>query len=431
MDVKDNNEGSLLNLGLNNKKISSKILMVLFIVFIFLITNSVSYIFGMNFIPMSYATSSQGVERNLQSHSDDTSLYRKMELIKHILYQYYDGEIDNDNLNDEAIRALINALGDPYTSYMDKKQYEDFNMKSKGNYVGIGIQVAPKDGKIVVVSVFDDSPAFEAGIYPGDYIVKVSNEEVDSETIDNAINLIKGLENTDVSIVIERDEEELNFNVTRQVIDLIPVEYEILEDGIGYVKINSFDETSGIKLKASIEDLKSKNVKSIMLDLRGNPGGLLNECVEIASEFLHEGAIIVSTEDKNGNKEILKAGKGSGEDLNIVVLVDGSSASASEVLLGALRDHGRAVSVGSKTFGKGLVQRIFEIGDGTAVKVTISKYYTPSGEFINEVGIVPDHVVEYSQDEYMKDREETKGNKELLRERDPQFKKALEILRGY
>lgn len=425
MNINDNN-GSELDIKSDMpKQISSDVkdegkrkhtLVIILGIIILLLTNVVSYIFGFNFAPYSLG--------GIRSLSEDANDYRKIFLVKDVLQKTYNGEIDSELLVDEAIKGMFDSLGDPYTVYMNKKEFEEFNLRSKGEYVGIGIQVAYKDDKVVVVSVFDDSPAYKAGIYPGDIIANVSGEDIDN--IDKAISLIKGEELTTVSLVIDRNGEKINFDITREKITILPVEYEKLDEKIGYIKINSFDENSAKGVREALENLKSEG---LIIDLRGNPGGLLNECVDIVSEFLPEGSVIVSTDDKYGRSEVIKAKKGIAEDVHVVVLGNASSASASEVFIGALRDHGRSTFVGEKTFGKGLVQRVFEIGDGSGFKVTVSKYYTPNGEYINEIGIKPDIEIDYTQDEYVKNREGAKGDKELLKKLDPQYQKALQIIK--
>lgn len=429
MNVNDNHSEELNNkkddLAVDSpNKINRKrkhTLIIIFSIIIFLLTNVASYIFGISFAFSPYS-SSLGI-KNLSSDITD---YRKIFVIKDILDKVYNGEVNCEKLVDSAIKGMVNSLGDPYTVYMDKNEFNEFNFRSHGNYVGIGIQVAPRDGKIVVISVFDDSPAYKAGIYPGDFIVKVSGEEVNMESIDKAINLIKGQESTDVSIVINRDGKDINFDIKREKITILPVEHKKIDDKIGYIKINSFDEESSKGVRKALESL---NTEGLIIDLRGNPGGLLTECIDIVSEFIPEGSVIVSTDDKYGRNEVLKAKKGIAENTKIVILGNSSSASASEVMIGALRDHERATFVGEKTFGKGLVQRVFEIGDGSGFKVTVSKYYTPNGEYINEIGIKPDVEVVYSQDEYVKDREKSRGNQEAFNQKDPQYQKALEIIK--
>lgn len=405
------------------KKLKGKnTLIILLCIFALLLTNVVSYIFG-----ASFSLGSNIFTDGFKNLSDNVLSYKKILVIRNLLEKTYHEGIDNSALLDEALKGMVNSIGDPYTVYMDKKEFEDFNLKSKGNYVGIGIQVAPKDGKIVVVSVFEDSPAYRAGILPGDFIINVSNEDVDMDSIDKAISLIKGEKDTEVSLVVERNGEQLKFNIYREEILIDPVEYEKIDDKIGYLKLNVFDEGSSERVK---EALKELNSEKIILDLRGNPGGLLNECVEIASQFIPEGKTIVSTKGRDGKEEVFKASKGIAENTEIVVLGDSGSASASEVLIGALKDHNRATFIGEKTFGKGLVQSVFSLGDGSGVKITISKYYTPNGEYINGIGISPDVEVLYDKDEYIKNLQNTQDNEEELRKLDTQYQKALEILKN-
>lgn len=422
-DMSNNKEGKLLNFKDISKVSNNRFFIIIFVVIVFLITNILSYIVGINFSSGLYIN--QG---GLKSLSGDIADYKKIMFVRNIInntYNPYEGANSSD-LVDGAIKGMVDSLGDPYTVYMNKDEFSDFNLRSKGNYVGIGIQVAPREGKISVISVFKNSPAEKSDIRDGDYIINVSNENVDEDSIDRAISLIKGEEGTSVNLVIERDGKELNFNVLREKIEVMPVEYEKVIEDILYIKINSFDENSS---KGVNEALASSDYKGIILDLRGNPGGLLNECVDIASQFIPEGKVIVSMDDKYGNKEVIKAKKGVSEDKEIVVLGDSGSASASEVLIGALKDHNRAVFVGETTFGKGLVQRVFELGDGSGVKVTVSKYYTPSDKYINKVGINPDFEVLYPQDEIIRHKQIANGDSKKMRELDYQYLKALEILK--
>lgn len=404
---------SVCNVKRKNKR--KYALIIILSIAVFIITNIMSFIVGLGFY-----FASGGVK----TLSEDVKDYRKIFLIKNVLGQTFNGEINNDILVDEAIKGMVNSLGDPYTVYMNKKELADFNLRNSGGYVGIGIQVAYKENKIVIVTVFDDSPAYNSGIYPGDVILKVADQ--DAEDLDKTISLIKGSEGSSVLLKVERNGEVLDFEIKREKIDMKNVEYSKIDDKIGYIKMNSFDENSSEEIRKALENL---NVKGLIFDLRGNPGGLLNECADIVSEFLSEGSVIVSTDDKFGNTEVVKATKGIAEDVELVILGDSGSASASEVLIGALRDHNRAVFVGENTFGKGLVQRVFELGDGTGFKVTISKYYTPNKEYINGIGIKPDFEVKYSQDDYIKNREQAGGDVEVFRKLDPQYQKALEILK--
>ncbi len=423
MNINDNNSSDLYDKSDASIKLSDNVssqnrryvLIGILILIVFVLTNVVSYLFGMNFVFGSSGISS------LSSSINDS---RKVSLIKNILKEVYNGEVDENGLTDEAIKGMVSSLGDPYTVYMSEKEFEEFNVSSKGEYVGIGIQVAYRNNSIAVVSVFDDSPAYKSGIHPGDVIVSVGGEKVSD--IDIAIDRIRGEEFTSIDITLLRKNEEINVSVIREKIIMIPVEYRNVDEKIGYIKINSFDENSSEGVREAVENLKSEG---LIIDLRGNPGGLLNECIDIASEFLEEGLTILSTEDKYGTAEVFKAKRGNAEDTTIVVMADSSSASASEVLVGALRDNDRSIFVGEKTFGKGLVQSVFDIGDGSGLKVTVSKYYTPNGDYINEVGINPDIEVKYSQEEYIKNREIANGDVEVLSNLDPQYQKALEIIK--
>jgi len=350
----------------------------------------------------------------------DILKFSKLFYIRNQLYKEYDGNIDDSKLVDGAIKGMTNALEDPYTIYMNKADYDEYTTSFSGEYTGIGIQVEVKDNKIYVVSVFDGSPAKKSGMIMGDYIVKVNKEDVSGEELDKAITKIKGKKGTDVLITVERKGKFIDLNITRDNIVTSPVKGKILDGNIGYVILSRFNENSATDLKKELDKLNKSGIKGLILDMRGNPGGALDQCVEIASEFIEKGKIILTVKDKNNNQQVYKSKGGDYTGIPMVVLVDQNSASASEVLTGALKDFKRATVVGTKTFGKGIVQEILNTGEGTRLKVTYAKYYTPNGNYIHKIGLEPDINVVYDEKLLEQVYDEKK---------DPQLNKAIEVIK--
>ena len=351
----------------------------------------------------------------------DVSKFQKMFEVRNLLYKLYDGNIDDNVLVEGAIKGMTSALNDPYTVFMNQKEFESFNAQTEGSYSGVGIQIEVKDDKIVVVTTFENSPAKKAGILPGDIIEKVDNTDVSGKEYDKAVTMMKGKEGTNVNITITRNAKETHtYTVKRGKITLDTVSGEMLTDNIAYIKLSMFDENTGKNFNKKLQELQGKGAKGLVLDLRQNPGGLLTTCVDVVSNFVPKGKVIVSTVDKNKNEEKRESKGGSAIGMPLVVLTDGLTASASEIVSGAVRDYKIGTLVGEKTFGKGVVQTVVDTGDGTALKVTMAKYYTPSGENIHKTGIQPDVKVAYPE-ELLK--------KPYTRSEDPQFNKALEIIR--
>ena len=347
--------------------------------------------------------------------------FQKLFDVKNQLYKYYDGAISDDVLLEGAIKGMTDSLNDPYTVFMNKKEYESLNSQLTGTYSGIGLQVEAQDDKIVVMTAFDNSPAKKAGILPNDVITKVDGKDVSGKNLDAAVALMKGAEGTEVTLTISRESKGVfDVKVKRENITLDTVKGEVIQDDIGYIQISMFDENTGKSFDKKLEELKSKNIKGLIVDLRENPGGSLEQCAEVSSEFIKKGDVIVSTIDKNKKKEVINSVGGIGVGMPLVVLVNENSASASEIFSGAIKDHKVGTLVGKKTFGKGIVQQIFPRSDGTAIKITVSKYYTPSGKNIHKIGIEPDVVVDYP---------ESLKSKTYDRNVDPQFQKALEVIK--
>lgn len=351
----------------------------------------------------------------------DVSKFQKLFEVRNIIYKLYDGTIDDNALVEGAIKGMAEALNDPYTVFMNQKEFEAFNAQTEGSYSGIGLQIEVKEDDIVVLSTFEDSPARKVGILPGDIIKSVDGISVSGKEYQKAVFMMKGKEGTTVSITISRNEKETHtYTVKRARINLQTVSGEMLPGNMAYIKISMFDEHTAKDFNKKLKELQGQGAKGLILDLRQNPGGLLSSCVEVVSNFIPKGKVIVSTVDKYKKEEKHESKGGIAQGMPLVVLTDGLTASASEIVSGAVRDYKVGTLVGEKTFGKGVVQTIVDTGDGTALKVTISKYYTPNGENIHKTGIAPDVQVEYPE-ELLK--------KAYNRNTDPQFIKAVEVLR--
>ncbi|BDC00587.1 TPA: S41 family peptidase [Clostridium perfringens] len=368
-------------------------------------------------------TSVSAVQSSLEK-VNDTENFKKVLEIREMLYRWYDGEIDDSKLAEGAIKGMVSSLGDQYTYYMNGKEFSDFKEKSQGNYMGIGIQVAAKDGKIVVISPIQGGPAEKAGIKTGDVILKVNGEQVSGNELDKAVSMMKGTTKENIKLTLYREGKgEFDVDVMRDVIKTVNVKSEMIDGDIGYIEVLAFDEGTAKDFETQLKALEDKGIKGLILDLRGNPGGFMKECVDLVSNFVPKDKVIVSTIDKYGNKEESISKGGIAQGMPLVVLIDGGTASASEIVAGAIRDYDLGTLVGTTSFGKGIVQVVLDkIGkekDGTALKVTISKYYTPNGENIHKKGIGPDVTVEYPKE--LKE-------KTYSRSTDPQFEKALEII---
>jgi carboxyl-terminal processing protease len=350
---------------------------------------------------------------------DAINKFSKLFEVRNILYKYYDGKISDDVLLEGALKGMTSSLNDPYTVFMDKDEFEEFNTETEGSYAGIGIQVTSKDNKIQIENVFKGTPAEKAGLKDNDIIQSVNGIAVDGSQLDKAVSIMRGKEGTEVTLTIYRqDKGSFNVKVKREKVSMQTVNGEMINSQIGYIQVTMFDENTAENFKNKLVSLKNKGMKSLIIDLRDNPGGVLSQCVDMVSNFIQEGKVVVSTTDKYNNKKEYKSDGGDFSNLPITILTNGNTASASEIFSGAIKDYKRGTLVGEKTFGKGVVQTMFDTGDGTALKVTISKWYTPNGYNIHKKGITPNEVVEYP--------DSLKG-KTYDRNLDPQFKKALEI----
>lgn len=329
----------------------------------------------------------------------------------------------------EAIREMVKKLNDPYTRFMDPQEYKNMQIDTAGELTGVGIQLAAdeKTKKLTVIAPIEDSPAFAAGILSKDIITRIDGKTTEGMDVNKAVTLIRGQPGTSVALEIQRGTQRLEYKLTRARIELHAVKSNVQSSPsgrVGYVRLTQFSQNAPAEMKVAIEKLEKQQVSGYVLDLRSNPGGLLYASIEIARMFIKEG-LIVSTVNRQGDKEPEQANSRSLTDKPVVVLVDDNSASASEILSGALQDNKRATIVGIKTFGKGLVQSVRGLGDGSALAVTIAKYLTPNGRDINKHGIDPDVEVKLTDDQ----RKFLSTNRDKIgTEADPQFAKALGVL---
>lgn len=336
----------------------------------------------------------------------------KLEKIDGIIDKYfYFDEAEEQKRQDGLIKGYMESLDDPYSVYYSKEEYTKFREDTGGEYVGVGVQVSQSiDTKIITVTKVFNGPAKDAGIQVEDVVVEVNGEDITDQDIDDVVKKIKGEEGTEVTITVYRasDNEDHEYTMPRAKVENPTVEYKMLENHIGYIEVSSFYELTAEQYIKAVEDLKSQGMEGLVVDLRNNGGGLLDIAVLMLDYMLPEGKIVY-TEDKDGNViEEFNSSDKEQFDMPLALLVNGYSASASEIFAGAIKDYGIGTLVGTKTFGKGIVQRLFPLDDGSAVKLTIAKYFTPKGNDIHKVGIEPDVEVEFDGEAYR----ESEGEKD-------------------
>lgn len=376
---------------------------------------------------------SRGVLADKEATTDDALPWEDARLLAEVLQrvrQDYVESIDDHELMESAIRGMVSAL-DPHSAFLDPEEYDEIRISTTGAYSGVGIEVTMQDGAVRVVAPIDGTPAAHAGIEAGDTIVSIDDVPVDTAALDDAINRMRGKAGTSVKVSVTREPgpRTLDFVLERSNVQVHSVKKELLEPGFGYVRITHFSETTPNDLTKAIADLKAQSpqgkLKGLVLDLRNNPGGVLEAAVSVSDAFLNDGAIVSASGRATESRFEMDATPGDLLDGGaLAVLVNGGSASASEIVAGALKDHGRAMLIGKTTFGKGSVQTVMPLSDGRAIKLTTSRYYTPSGASIHEKGIDPDIVVERDQDPV-----ENLGAANLL-ERDSEVSLALGKLKG-
>ena len=346
---------------------------------------------------------------------DDNELAATLKLFRvaEVVKIGYVENVSPETIITGGINGTVNALGDPYSQYMDAATYKDFSRMTKGSFGGVGLVLGSKENVITVVAPIESTPGDKAGIKTGDQIVKIDGKDTKDLTLEQTVNLIRGPEGSEVTLTINRAGEEVrDYHLVRSNIEIKTVGGKMLDNGIGYIRLSMFNEHTGNDFSEKIEELAGQGMKGVILDLRNNPGGLLSESIKVANHFVPQGPV-VSVVRRDGTKQT-HFSDGETTKYPVVILVNGGSASASEIVAGAVQDTGAGTLIGTKTFGKGTVQITMPLGDDSAVKLTVAKYATPNDRFIHGIGIVPDIIVE------MPDGKE--NNKDL------QLEKAIEVL---
>ncbi len=357
--------------------------------------------------------------------SSDAEIYKKIDLFGEVLEKInkeYVDEINQSESMDSAIDGLLQSL-DPYSSYMSPEVFNEMQTETSGEFGGLGIEVTMESGVVKVISPIDDTPASKAGIKAGDYIVKIDNTQVQGKSLSEAVDLMRGPVGSGIELTIRRrgERKALTFNIVREIIEIKSVKADLIEKNIGYIRLTSFNENSGNQIEKEIKRLeKNKNLKAYILDLRNNPGGLLSQAITISDFFLDNGEIVSTKGRKSSENRKWFAKKGDlTKGKTLVVLINYGSASASEIVAGALKDHKRAVLLGENSFGKGSVQSIIPLKNRGAIRLTVAKYYLPSGKSISEVGVSPDIEIDEDSDEFR-----------IKTETDNQLNYAIKLLNG-
>jgi carboxyl-terminal processing protease len=340
-----------------------------------------------------------------KSFSENSDIYKKIDLFGEVLEKIsedYVDEVDQSKSMDAAINGLLQSL-DPYSAYMTPESFKGMQTETSGKFGGLGIEVGMESGVVKVISPIDNTPAAKAGLKAGDYIVKIDGVQVQGKSLMDAVDLMRGLVGSSIEITVRRRgvKKALIFNITREIIQVQSVKSELIDDNIGYIRLTSFNENSSNQIQKKVKKLnKDKNLKGYILDLRNNPGGLLSQAIKITDFFLENGEIVSTKSRKISENRKWFAKKGDIIDGKIlIVLINYGSASASEIVAGALKDHKRAIIVGENSYGKGSVQSIIPLKNKGAIRLTIAKYYLPSGKSISEIGVTPDiEILEVSED---------------------------------
>ena len=358
-------------------------------------------------------------------NSAEIDIYKKIDLFGEVLEKInkeYVDEINQSESMDSAINGLLQSL-DPYSSYMSPEIFQEMQTETSGEFGGLGIEVSMEAGVVKVITPIDDTPASKAGIKAGDYIVKIDNVQVQGKSLSEAVDLMRGLVGTDIELTLRRRgvKKALNLKITREIIEVQSVKSDLLENNIGYIRLTSFNDNSSDQIKKQINKLKkNENLKAFILDLRNNPGGLLSQAIKISDFFLQNGEIVSTKSRKKSENRKWFARKGDiTEGKPLVVLINYGSASASEIVAGALKDHKRAIVLGENSYGKGSVQSIIPLKNKGAIRLTVSKYYLPSGKSISEVGVRPDIEVNEEGDDFR-----------IKTDTDNQLNYAIKLLNG-
>lgn len=361
-------------------------------------------------------------ERNQGAVTD--AFVEKAKLIEETVKDNYTGEIDDQDMEEYMYKGLMASLGDPYSAYYTSEEYEELNAETTGSYQGIGVvmQQDADTGEVKVLRCYEGGPGAEAGLLPEDVLIQVNGENVAGMELSEVVDLVKSSEGGTASLIISREGESdyLEINVPLEEVNIPVVEYEMLEDNIGYISIYEFTGQAVSQYEEALEELQSQGMKRMIIDVRNNPGGLLTSVCDLLEDMLPEG-LMVYTEDKDGKRQEYTCDGENELEMPLVVLVNGNSASASEIFAGAIQDYGTGTIVGTTTFGKGVVQSLIPFTDGSAIKTTTAKYYTPSGRCIHGTGIEPDVEVELT--------EGLEQKSELTYEEDNQLQTAVETVK--
>ena len=398
--------------GMKTYKVIMLVILVAFITFILTTIGMYKYFTG------------TGFGKSLVSSSNaNNEIANELNKYKKIIDKYYLGDVDEEKLKEGAIKGYIEGLGDKYSEYISKEDMEDYMADTTGNFVGIGIYMVQdtKSNKIMVLSPIKGGPAEKAGIQPGDYIISVDDVDYAGDQMSVAANKIKGEAGTTVKIKILRDSETKEYELKREKITVNPVEGKVLDNNIGYLEFSSFDDGTAEEFKNKYEELQKQGITSLIIDLRNNGGGIVKEALEIADYILNKDDVILYEVDKNDKETVEKSTNDPIINMPIVVLTNGNTASSSEILAGALKDHGKATIVGEKTYGKGVIQQLLTLPDGSGLKITSEEYLTPNKTKINGIGIEPDEQISLP--------DTVKNVLNVEEKDDTQLQKAIEILK--
>ena len=398
--------------GMKTYKVIMLVLLVSFITFILTTIGMYKYFTGTGFGKSLVSSSNANNEI-----ANELNKYRK------IIDKYYLGDVDEEKLKEGAIKGYIEGLGDKYSEYISKEDMEDYMADTTGNFVGIGIYMVQdtKSNKIMVLSPIKGGPAEKAGIQPGDYIISVDDVDYAGDQMSVAANKIKGEAGTTVKIKILRNSETKEYELKREKITVNPVEGKVLDNNIGYLEFSSFDDGTAEEFKNKYEELQKQGITSLIIDLRNNGGGIVKEALEIADYILNKDDVILYEVDKNDKETVEKSTNDPIINMPIVVLTNGNTASSSEILAGALKDHGKATIIGEKTYGKGVIQQLLTLPDGSGLKITSEEYLTPNKTKINGIGIEPDEQISLP--------DTVKNVLNVEEKDDTQLQKAIETLK--
>jgi len=359
------------------------------------------------------------------SFSSESDIYKKIDLFGEVLEKInkeYVDEIDQSKSMDSAINGLLQSL-DPYSAYMSPEIFNEMQIENSGEFGGLGIEVSMEAGVVKVISPIDDTPASKAGIKAGDYIVKIEDTQVQGKSLSEAVDLMRGPVGSSIKLTVRRigEKKALTFNIVREIIEIQSVKTDLIENNIGYIRLTSFNENSSDQIEKEIKDLETnKNISAYILDLRNNPGGLLSQAIRISDFFLDNGEIVSTKSRKSSENRKWFAKKGDlTKGKTLIVLINYGSASASEIVAGALKDHKRAIILGENSYGKGSVQSIIPLKNNGAIRLTVSKYYLPSGKSISEVGVSPDIQIDEKGEEF-----------KIKSKTDNQLNYAIKLLNG-